>query len=331
MKTTLLEKKKEGLYFKPGNFFIDPIYPVENALITHAHADHARPNNTNILASKETIDVMKLRYGERYCKTFQIAELNKLININGLRVKFVPSGHILGSCQILVEYKGYKVLISGDYKRTLDKTCKTYQVEKCHAFITEATFGLPIFRHPDSKIEINKLISSIEKNSNSIHLIGVYALGKCQRIISLLRQNGYDKRIYLHGALVRLCEYYKNQGINLGSLENISNYRDISNGIVLCPPSALNDRWSQKFKNPIKGYVSGWMNVRQRIKQKNIQLPIIISDHCDWYEIINTVNDINPEEILVTHGREEALVYYFKEKNYKCSALNLLGYEDEND
>ncbi len=332
-KINWLIKKKEGLYCIPGDFFIDPILPVEKALITHAHTDHARPNNNLILSSKETIDLMKLRYGRNYCLKSQTIKFNEVVNINNLKISIYPAGHILGSVQFLIEYNGYRLLISGDYKRASDITCIDYEPVKCDSFITEATFGLPIFNHPNDKEEAQKLISSLINNKNSTHLIGVYALGKCQRLITLLRSLGYDKTIYLHGALIKICDFYSDIGINLGKIKKVTETSpsELLDSLILCPPSSLNDKWSQKFKNTIKGYVSGWMAIRQRVKQRNIELPIIISDHVDWKGILKTVSDVAPSEVLVTHGREEALVYYLSKKNYKTSALNLIGFEDENE
>ena len=328
-----LKKKREGLYCIPGNFFIDPVFPVEKALITHAHTDHARPNNKSIFSSKETIELMHLRYGESYCSDFQIARFDEKIKINDVTVQIHPAGHILGSIQFLINYKGYRLLISGDYKRTKDKTCLSYEPVECDTFITEATFGLPIFNHPNDQSEVKKLIKSIKANVNSTHLIGVYALGKCQRLITLLRNLGYDETIYLHGALTKISDFYSKNNIKLGNISNISecSRSEYANKLVLCPPSSLNDKWSQKFKNVVKGYASGWMRIRQRVKQKNIELPLILSDHADWGEILKTVNDVNPNEVLVTHGREEALVYYLTKQNFKSSALNLIGFEDENE
>ena len=328
-----LKKKREGLYCVPGNFFIDPVFPVEKALITHAHTDHARPNNKSIFSSKETIELMHLRYGESYCSDFQIARFGEKIKIHDVTVQIFPAGHILGSIQFLINYNGYRLLISGDYKRTKDKTCLSYEPVKCDTFITEATFGLPIFNHPNDQSEVKKLIKSIKANVNKTHLIGVYALGKCQRLITLLRNLGYDETIYLHGALTKISDFYSKNNIKLGNISNISecSRSEYANKLVLCPPSSLNDKWSQKFKNVVKGYASGWMRIRQRVKQKNIELPLILSDHADWGEILKTVNDVNPNEVLVTHGREEALVNYLTKKNFKSSALNLIGFEDENE
>ncbi len=333
IKLNWLKKKKEGLYCIPGKFFIDPILPVDKALITHAHADHARPYNKKILSSLETKDLMKIRYGQNYCSSFQCPDYHKRIKINDVYVTLYPAGHILGSLQFLIEFKGHRLLISGDYKRSKDLTCKEYEPVKCHTFITEATFGLPIFSHPCDKIETQKLIKSLYNNDDSTHLIGVYALGKCQRLISLLRSEGYNETIYLHGAMINISEYYIDNAIKLGNIKKVSEHspNDMVGKLILCPPSALNDKWSQKFKNVIKGCVSGWMKIKQRIKQKNIELPIIISDHSDWNDILTTIKDVSPYEVLVTHGREEALVYYLNKKSYLSKALNLIGFEDENE
>ncbi len=327
-----LVKRKSGLFCEPGNFYIDPIRPVDRALITHAHTDHARPNNKKILATKETINIMKIRYQDNYCETSQKISYGEYVNIHGVKIKFIPAGHILGSAQISLEYKGEKIVVSGDYKRRYDQTCQPFEINKCNTFITEATFALPVFKHPDDKLEAKKIVDSINNNPSQIHLIGVYALGKCQRLICLLRNLGFNKTIYLHGALIKISDYYSSEDIGLGDLKNVSELKDFrGEELVLCPPSGLHDRWSQKFKNPIKGFVSGWMTIRQRIKQKNINLPIIISDHADWNELTETIKEVSPENVLVTHGREEALLSFLKKKGYNCGSLNLLGFEDEDD
>ena len=321
------------LQIVPINTFIDPIFPVENAIITHAHADHAKPGHKNVLATKHTIKIMKIRYGENCANNFQELSFNSPLNINGVKVTFFPAGHILGSAQVLLEYQKDKINFTGDFKITKDDTCENFRPVTCDTLVTEATFGLPIFQHPDPEVEINKLINSLKNFSNRPHLIGVYALGKCQRLISILRELGFDDTIYLHGALSKISNYYINKKIKLGLIKNFSELKtnNYLNKVVLCPPSALADRWSQRFKNVIKGFVSGWMHIKQRVKQKNIQLPIIISDHADWYELLSTIREINPEKVLVTHGREYALVNHLTKENFDCKALNLLGFEDEDD
>ena len=228
-------KKKQRLYCIPGDFYIDPILPVNRALITHGHSDHAKPNNKKILCSIETKDIMKIRYGKSYCGTYQIIDFNESLKINNVIVKSLPAGHILGSTQFLIEFNGYKLLVSGDYKRRFDPTCSLYEPTKCDTFITEATFGLPIFKHPEDKIEVQKkLINSLEENKDSTHLVGVYALGKCQRLISLLRQLGYEKKYLFTWSLMKITEYYAKKFINLSGLKNVSLFstKELQNNLI---------------------------------------------------------------------------------------------------
>jgi putative mRNA 3-end processing factor len=225
------------------------------------------------------------------------------------------------------------LIISGDYKRSYDPTCAEFKAESCDVFITEATFGLPVFKHPPIEQELQKILTSMQENSARCHLIGVYALGKCQRVIVGLRELGFTDTIYLHGALIKLCELYQAHGVELGALAHAADLtlKESAGKIVLAPPSALHDRWSRRFAEPLVGLASGWMRIRARAKQKGIDLPLVISDHADWDELIRTIEEINPAEIWVTHGREDALIYYATQQGYKTQALSLLGYEDNNE
>ena len=329
-----LETRPAGLYCLPGQFYIDPRFPVDAAVITHAHGDHARPGHGKVLATPATIAIMKVRYGKDFAKQFHELNYHQKVKEKSVKISFVPAGHILGSAQVLLEYQGNQVIVSGDYKRAFDPTCESFEVSHCDVFITEATFGLPVFIHPPIEEEIQKLLLSIQKNPSNCHLVGAYALGKCRRLIKVLRNQGYNETIYLHGAQIKLCDLYQKLGLDLGALENASllNQKNSGGKIVICPPSALHDRWSRRFAHAIVSYASGWMQIRARARQKGIDLPLIISDHADWNELTQTIHDINPKEVWVTHGREEALVFYAQQAGYKAQALNLLGYdEQEND
>jgi putative mRNA 3-end processing factor len=328
-----LEIRPEGLYCAPGKFYIDPRYPVDTAIITHGHGDHARSGHKKVLASVGTIAIMKVRYGENCAENLCALAYQQQINEDGVKITLLPAGHILGSSQVILEYRGARVIVSGDYKRAHDPTCEPFEVAACDVFITEATFGLPVFIHPPIETEIQKLLLSLQQNPTSCHLVGAYALGKCQRIIKVLRQQGYDDTIYLHGAQIKLCELYEQLGVQLGSLENASvlNPTNAGSKIVICPPSALHDRWSRRFGDLVVCYASGWMQIRARAKQKGIDLPLIISDHADWNELTQTLHDINPEDVWVTHGREEALVFYAEQAGFEAQALRLLGYDDQED
>lgn len=335
----LLHPTPKGLYCPPGDFFIDPVASVPRALVTHGHADHARAGHGDVWATQQTLDIMAIRYGIDHCRQKHVADLRDPININGVTLSFWPAGHVLGSAQILVQFSGLQILVSGDYKRGVDPTCEVYETVpidgRLDAFITEATFALPVFRHPDAQEEIAKLLKSVAQFPDRTHLVGVYALGKAQRVIGLLRQAGYDRTIYIHGALEKLCDYYSSQGIDLGRLEPATldkGQKDSFAGrIVLGPPSAFVDKWGRRFADPISCFASGWMQIRQRTKQRGVELPLILSDHCDWDELIDTITELKPKEVWVTHGRDDALIRWCELNQIKARPLNLVGYEEESE
>jgi putative mRNA 3-end processing factor len=222
-------------------------------------------------------------------------------------------------------------VVSGDYKRADDPTCAPFEVIKCDLFITEATFGLPVFRHEDAGTEARRLVASLAATPGRTHLLGAYGLGKCQRMISLIRQAGYDRPIWLHGALQGLCDYYEAQGISLGELRPVAgeDKQTLKGELVMCPPSALADRWSRRMADPLTAFASGWMRVRGRARQRGVELPLIVSDHADWPELIQTIRDVEAGEIWVTHGREDALLHQISLMGLKGRALALVGFEDE--
>jgi putative mRNA 3-end processing factor len=326
-----LKIKEHGLYCEPGKFYIDPWRPVEYAVITHGHADHARPNNQNVLATSGTIAVMKHRYRDAAGKNLQALQYREPLKVNDISVSFYPAGHVWGSAQVLLDYRGQRVVISGDYKRRYDPTCEPFEPLSCEVFITEATFGLPIFTHPSDQEELHKIVISMEKYPDRAHLVGCYALGKCQRLLLRLRQLDFKRPIYLHGALEGLTALYQENGFDFGELCLVSgvNEKHLRGELILCPPSALADRWSRRFDDPVIGLASGWMRILQRSKQRGVELPLVISDHADWPELIKTLKDVNPNELWVTHGQEDALIHYAQAQGYTAKALSLVGMEGE--
>jgi putative mRNA 3-end processing factor len=331
----LLIPRPGGLYCPPGDFFIDPTRPVARALVTHAHSDHATAGHGAVMATRETLEIMALRLGEGFARSVQVAGYGEQAAIGGVGVSFHPAGHVLGSAQIAVEAPGLRIVAAGDYKRAPDATCAGFEPVACDIFITEATFGLPVFRHPEPEREIGRLLHSLAQFPERTHLVGCYALGKAQRLISLLREAGYDRPIFLHGALRRLCDYYVGQGIALGELldatEGRGRSRDFAGQIVLGPTSAFEGAWIRRFADPLIGFASGWMQVRARARQRGVELPLVLSDHCDWTELTGTIAEIDPAEVWVTHGREEALVRWCALAGRPARPLHLVGYEDEAD
>ncbi len=329
----LLHPRPEGLYCPPGDFHIDPVRPVARALITHGHADHARAGHGAVLATRRTLDIMALRYGEGFAGAIQTAGWGEALRLGDAEVSFHPAGHVLGSAQIRVAARGLSAVVTGDYKRGADPTAETYEPVRGDILVTEATFGLPVFRHPDPRAETRKLLDSLARFPERAHLVGVYALGKAQRMIRLIRDAGHDAPLYLHGSLAKLCDYYAAEGIALGRLEPATVARGekdrFAGQIVLGPPSAFAAKWAQRFPEPLIAFASGWMQVRARARQRGVELPLVISDHCDWTELTETITGLDPAEVWVTHGREEALVRWCALHGRAARPLHLVGYEDE--
>jgi putative mRNA 3-end processing factor len=329
---TWLKTTPAGLFCAPGNFYIDPLRPVARAVISHAHADHARPGHEAVLATPGTLAIMRTRMGtEAAGRTQQPLDYGEVQKIGEVAVHLLPAGHVLGSAQIVMEYQGAKAIVSGDYKRQPDPTCAPFEAESCDVFVTEATFGLPVFQHPDPGDEINKLLASVDLFPERTHVVGCYALGKCQRVIAELRRAGYDKPIYLHGAHLPVCETYRALGVELGELlpATVAAKSALKGAIVLAPPSAIADRWARRLEDPVVCMASGWMRVRQRAKAGGIELPLIISDHADWNGLLATIREVGAPEIWVTHGGEEGLIHAASRLQIRARALRLIGYGEE--
>ncbi len=327
---TWIEPFPEGIYVRPADAWIDPSRPKPRALVTHGHADHARGGSQAVYATPETLAIMDCRYGRQAANPVAYGEVIRLGEVD---VRFVPAGHVLGSAQIVLEHAGERVVVSGDYKRRPDPTCAPFEPVPCDIFITEATFGLPVFRHPATTDEIDKLLARLHDNPERCVLVGAYALGKAQRLIMEMRGRGHYDPIYIHGALQRLCDLYVELGVPLGDLRPATGVAkdELRGRIVIAPPGALNDRWSRRLPEPITAMASGWMRVRQRARQRMVELPLIISDHADWDELTTTIQEIAPREVWITHGREEALMHWCMTRQIKAREINLVGYEDEDD
>src|ERR671920_810967 len=278
-----IEVFPEGIYVKPADAWIDPSQPKPVALVTHGHGDHARGGHGAVWATPETLAIMDCRYGLQPGRPAAYGEVMKL---------------------------GERVVVSGDYKRRPDPTCAPFEPVPCDIFITEATFGLPVFRHPETASEIDRLLARLHENPDRCVLVGAYALGKAQRLMMELRGRGHHDPIYIHGALQRLCDLYREHGVDLGDLRPATEAKkeELKGRIVIAPPGALNDRWSRRLPDPITAMASGWMRVRQRARQRMVELPLVISDHADWTELTRTIEEVNPYETWITHGREDALL-----------------------
>jgi putative mRNA 3-end processing factor len=328
----LLTSTPAGLYCEAGDFHIDPPVPVARALITHAHSDHARPGHGAVLATAETLDLMRLRYGDDFAQSTQAARYGEAIRIDGVAVTFHPAGHVLGSAQIAIDSAGTRVVVSGDYKDVADPTCTSFAPLACDVFITEATFGLPVFRHGDPMAEIAKLLESVALFPERAHFVGAYPLGKGQRVIALLRQAGYDRPVYIHGALDAITRYYAGRGIALGDVRLVRDAKkaELAGAIAIAPPLALKDVWTRRFPDPVTAFASGRMRVRARARQRGVELPLVISDHADWNGLTAAIAATGAGEIWMTHGEADALVHWCERAGLSARALHFTyGEEDE--
>jgi putative mRNA 3-end processing factor len=329
----LLTPTPSGVCCPIAGFHIDPTRPVDRAVITHGHSDHARPGHGAVLATQETLDLMRLRYGDNFARATQVARPGETLTLGETKVTLQPAGHVLGSAQVAVECSGCRIVASGDYKVATDPTCTPFELVPCDVFITEATFGLPVFRHGDAAGEVAKLLHSVAVFPERAHLVGAYSLGKAQRLIALIRRAGYDKPIYLHGALERITQYYVSRGIDLGELRPArgTDKAELAGAIAICPPSSLQDIWTRRFPEPVPCFASGWMRVRARARQRGVELPLVISDHADWDGLTATIAATGASEVWVTHGQGDALVHWSKSRGLKARPLDIVGYGDEDE
>ncbi len=322
----------QGLYCEPGGFFIDPLRVVDRAVITHAHSDHARPGHRAVLASDDTLALMRARLGaNRAGGSQQALAWGETLRMNDVRVWLQPAGHVLGSAQVAMEYRGVRAVVSGDYKRAADPTCAGFVPVPCDVFVSEATFALPVFRHPPAVREIGRLLASVALFPDRTHVVGCYALGKCQRLIALLRQAGWDRPIWLHDALIAMCQVYAARGVQLGDLRPAADatMRELAGGILLAPPGAMTDLWLRELADPLIAMASGWMRVRQHARSRGGELPLVISDPADWDELNATLDEVGAPEVWVTHGREEVLIHAARQRGINGRALRLIGYGEE--
>jgi putative mRNA 3-end processing factor len=329
----VLTQTPGGLYCPAGDFHIDPVRTSPRALITHGHSDHARPGHGSVMATRETLALMELRYGPEFAASRQTAVYGQRTRIGEAMVSFHPAGHVLGSAQILIEARGCRVVVSGDYKRGHDPTCPPFEVVRCDAFISEATFGLPVFRHPDARHEVARLLDSRRAFPDRAHLVGAYSLGKAQRVMALIREAGWERPIYIHGAMEKITAFYQSEGLDLGEIVKIQGKErgKLGGEIVICPPSATRDLWARAFPDPVVAFASGWMRIRARARQGGVQLPLVISDHADWNELCATILETECDELWITHGAEDALVHWAIQRGLKAQPLHLMGYGDEDE
>jgi putative mRNA 3-end processing factor len=294
-----------GLYCSYGNFYLDPKEGVKDAVISHAHGDHAVSGNQNVYCTTATSLFMIHRYKKFAASTFCIKNFQEAFDVNGVKITFYPAGHILGSCLVLMEYQGVRYLYTGDYKLQPDATCEPIIFVKADVLITETTFANPTTRHPDVINEVQKL-NAIESNV----MLGAYALGKSQRLIELMNAHCPTKRILVHHSIMPFVKIYEQMGINLGNYEMYDRKvmkNNLTNLIYIVPPMVFHSYI--KAINVVRIFVTGWKHL-----QKQQQIQLIISDHVDWQDILTTIEEVSPQEVWTTHGEGNQLQSYFGSK-----------------
>ncbi|MFM7151668.1 MAG: ligase-associated DNA damage response exonuclease [Gemmataceae bacterium] len=311
-----------GLYCPAGDFHIDPWRPVTRAVLTHAHADHARAGSSSYLVSREGEPVFRTRLGAD--ANISAVDYGETVDLGGVRLSLHPAGHILGSAQVRVEHRGYVAVVSGDYKIEPDPTCSAFEAIRCHLFVTESTFGLPVYRWPAQewiRSQINQWWRTNQSEGRASLLLA-YALGKSQRLLSGLDPDAGS--IFLHGAVARITRDYQARGIAFPPWRSVSEAEsntDWSRAIILAPPSAQGSTWLRRFGPLAMGLASGWMRIRGTRRRKAIDRGFVLSDHADWPGLLSTIDATGAEVVWVTHGYISVLVRYLQERGLEAHGL----------
>ncbi len=330
----LIQARPEGLYCPPGDFYIDPWQPVERAVITHAHSDHARPGNGHYLAQRDSAGILRRRLGAEIA--LQTLAYGEAIEHHGVRLSLHPAGHVLGSAQVRLEHGGRVWVASGDYKLEPDDSCMPFEPVRCHTFITESTFGLPIYRWPSSETLFAEINDWWRRNSEAgrTSVIYAYAFGKSQRLL-----RGVDAGIgplVVHGAVEVLNEVYRATGValppTLRADDPALNAKSRGRALVIAPPSAAGTPWLRRFTGHSDAYASGWMQLRGRRRNRGVDRGFVMSDHADWPGLQQAIRATGAERVFVTHGSVAVMVRWLGEQGLDAQAFRTeYGHEDEQD
>ena len=322
---------EDGLYCPAGDFHIDPWRPVERAVITHAHSDHARRGSRRYLAARPALRLLRSRLGDE--ATIDPLDYGAAVDLGGVRVSLHPAGHILGSAQVRLEHRGEVWVVSGDYKLDREPTCAPFEPVRCHTFVTESTFGLPVYRWPAQEevlADINAWWRQNRADGKATLLFG-YALGKAQRLLA-----GLDPDIgpiYTHGAVEKLSRDYRDSGVALPPTTYVGDLRrgtDWGGALIVAPPSAHGTAWSRRFGAASTGFASGWMRIRGTRRRRAVDRGFVLSDHADWPGLLQAVRSTGAERVWVTHGYVGVLVRWLREQGVEAEGLQT-RFEGERD
>ncbi|MFL6193778.1 MAG: ligase-associated DNA damage response exonuclease [Thermoanaerobaculia bacterium] len=323
MRAPLLHTDDHGLFCAAGGFYIDPWRPVERAVISHAHGDHARWGSQAYLGAEASVPVLRRRLGEAAIEGVPWGEK---VRMGEVTVSFHPAGHILGSAQVRVEREGEVWVFSGDYKRAADPTCEPFEPVACHTFITEATFALPIYRWDPTAETAREVFDWWEGNREAgrASVLFCYALGKAQRILAELARFT-DRTVFVHGSVEPLNECYRDAGVALLPTRPVSETakgQSFAGELILAPPSAGGSTWMRRFGQAGTAFASGWMRVRGTRRRRGFDRGFVVSDHADWPDLLRTIRDTGAERVLTTHGYADSFARYLREQGIAAGTLS---------
>ncbi len=309
----LIQFTKKGIYCKQGGFYIDPWQAVEKAILTHGHADHAHWGHAHYLCHFLTKPILKERYG--IDQQIETLNYNESIVINGVRVTLFPAGHILGSAQVRLEYKGEIVVISGDYKTEFDGLSTAFEPIRCHTFVSESTFGLPIYKWEPQELIFEQIVRWVEENQlrRKTSVLVAYSLGKAQRLMQHLADTF---PMYVHSAIAHLNQAFKEAGVSLPESIKITpelHKEDLQKGLVIVPPAIADGKWIKSLIHPATGICSGWMAVRANRRWRSADAGFALSDHADWSGLLSAVKATGADNVFVTHGSTAVFSRYLNE------------------
>ncbi len=321
----LIQPRPEGPYCPAGDFYIDPLRPVARAVVTHAHADHARSGSGHYDVAAAGLGLMRERLGQDAAITAR--GYGEAFRMGPVTVSLHPAGHVLGSAQVRMELDGRVVVVSGDYKRDPDPTCAPFEPVPCDLFVTECTFGLPVYRWPPMERVIDDLLAWWDDcaRRGMPAVLFCYALGKAQRILAELAART-GRTVHLHGAMLRLVEQYRQAGVTMVPTVPVSESargRDFAGELVLAPPSAAGSTWMKRFGKASTGFASGWMQIRGNRHRRGYDRGFVVSDHADWPGLLASVAQSGARQVRVTHGDSDALVRYLREQGVDAAPLHL--------
>ncbi|WP_312998277.1 ligase-associated DNA damage response exonuclease [Achromobacter animicus] len=331
----IVQLRPEGLYCPAGGFHIDPWRPVEVAVLTHGHGDHARSGMGRYDTSAEGLPILQWRLGDQ---DYRVHAYGEVFTLGNARVSLHPAGHVLGSAQVRIEVDGEVWVVSGDYKRQPDPTCSLFEVVPCDTFITEATFGLPIYRWPSASDVARDIVLWRDHCAarGEAAILYCYALGKAQRVLAELIPFA-DRPVYLHGAIAAGVDVYRKAGVPLADTRLVidadgpsaASGTGFAGELILAPPSAAGSAWLRRFRKAQHGFASGWMRLRGNRRRRNMDRGFVVSDHADWPDLLRTIHNTGAERVIATHGDTEALVRTLNESGIAAETLVTQYGEDD--